>query len=152
MFNHQTGKEKQMTYIARYSEHIQEDMKRNWSSWNFGEEGINATETQIENWKQEAIDNDQPFYISGFELWGSQIESADIRELYEGYWVLVDNVNGYGGGIFGTALKSNILEEAIKEASAADYSGEGVRFNANDAVLIKSIENGTIHIFQINDD
>lgn len=137
-----------MEFIARYSAHIQEDIKRGWSSWNFGQEGLDASEEQIEAWKQEAIDNDQPFYISGFELWGDDIKNADIRELYPGYWVLVDNSNGVGEGIFGTALSAETIESAIEEAKKADYSGEGVKFNPSDYELVHSINN-EIHIFKL---
>lgn len=135
-------------YIARKSNHIQADIKRNWSSWNFGEDGIFGTQEQIEAWKAEAVENNQGFYISGFELWGDDIKKADIRELYAAYWVLVDNENGIGDGIFGTALKSENLEDAVKEAQAIDYSGEGTKFDASEAILVKSINN-EIHIFEL---
>ena len=136
-----------MKYIARYSEHIDQDIQRNWSSWNFGQEGLSATEDQIDAWKEEAIEKEQPFYISGFELWGDDIRKADIRELHPGYWVLVDNTNGFGDGIFGTALKAENLEDAIEEARTALFSGEGTRFDAAEWELIKSL-NDEIHIFQ----
>lgn len=141
-----------MKFIARKSNHIQEDIKRNWSSWNFGEEGLEATEEEIEEWKQEAIDNGQPFYISGFELWGDDIKNADIRELYPGYWVLVDDVNGIGTeGIFGIELDAENLEEAIEEAEKrSDYFGEGIRFDATEAKLVYS--NDDIHIFEVKID
>lgn len=136
-------------YVARQSQHIQEDIQRNWSSWNFGKEGLTATETQIEDWKQQAIDNDQPFCISGFELWGDDITNADIRELYDGYWVLVDNVNA-ANGISGIELDAESIEEAIEEANnRTDYFGEGVCFDAQDAKLVYS--NDDIHIFEIEE-
>jgi len=137
-----------MKFIARYSNHIQDDIKRGWSSWNFGQDGLEASEEQIEAWKQEAIDNNEPFYISGFELWGDDIENADIRELYPGYWVLVDNENGIGEGIFGAPLSAETIENAIEEAKKADYSGEGVKFNPSDYELVYSI-NDEIHIFKL---
>lgn len=137
--------------IARFSKHIQEDIQRNWSSWNFGEEGLKCDEEQLEAWKEEAINENIPLCISGFELWGNEIEEADIRELYPNYWVLVDNTNGFGDGLFGTPLKSSRLEDAIKEAEKADYSGEGIKFNASEAKLLLSIENSTIHIFEIKE-
>ena len=136
-----------MKYIARKSENIQSDIERNWSSWNFGQEGLNATEEQIEDWKQQAIDNEQPFCISGFELWGDEILNADIRELYTGYWVLVDNTNA-ANGISGIELNSETLESAIKESNIRkDYFGEGVSFDAKNAKLVYS--NNDIHIFEI---
>jgi len=136
-----------MKYIARYSEHIDQDIQRNWSSWNFGQEGFEGTEDELETAKDQAIENERSFYISGFDLWGDDIRTADIRELYTGYWVLVDNTNGFGDGIFGTALDSEDLEAAIAEARTANFSGEGVRFDSADWELITSINN-EIHIFQ----
>lgn len=138
-----------MAFIARFSNHIQEDIKRNWSSWNFGTEGLECSKDQLEAWKEEAIENDKPLYISGMELWGDDIKNAIIRELYPNYWVLVDNFNGGAvNGIFGTLLNASNLENAIIEAEKADYSGEGTRFNATEAKLLHSINN-EIHIFEI---
>lgn len=134
-------------FIARKSNHIQEDIKRNWSSWNFGEEGFTGTYDELQAAMKEAISSERGFWISGFELWGDDIKNADIRELYEGYWVLVDNVNGYGQGIFGTELSAKTLEEAITESLTAAYWGQGVRFNAQDATLVHS--EGDIHIFEV---
>lgn len=136
-------------FIARQSNHIQEDIKRNWSSWNFGQDGFEGTYDELKAAIQEARDNDSCFCISGFELWGSDIKNADIRELYSNYWVLVDNVNGHGAGIFGTELKAETLEEAITESASAFYFGEGVRFDAREAKLVYS--NDEIHIFEIED-
>lgn len=136
-------------YVARMSDNIQSDIERGWSSWNFGLFGLSATEEQIDTWKEEAIENDQPFCISGFELWGDDIANADIRELYEGYWVLVDNVNA-ANGISGIALDAENIEQAIEEANnRTDYFGEGVCFDAQEAKLVYS--NDDIHIFEIED-
>ena len=140
-----------MKYIARYSDHIQDDINRKWSSWNFGQQGFEGTEDQLESDKKHALDTDSPFYISGFDLWGKDIKNADIRELYPNYWVLVDNVNGHGEGIFGRPLESDNLKDAIKEAKDADYSGEGYKFNPENWKLVKSINN-SIHIFQMEDE
>jgi hypothetical protein len=98
-----------MTFIARKSSHIQEDIKRNWSSWNFGEGGFEGTYSELQNKIKEALESESSLFISGFELWDNDIKKADIRELYTNYWVLVDNTNGYGNGIFGTELKAESL-------------------------------------------
>lgn len=79
---------------------------------------------------------------------GEIISQLDIRELYPNYWVLVDNENGSGDGIFGTPLKSVSLTDAIEEAKISNYYGEGVKFNAQYAKLVYSIGN-VIHIFEI---
>lgn len=136
-----------MKYIARFSEHINEDLNRGWSSWNFGEEGLNATEEQLQQYKEQCIENGNPLHISGFELWGEQIADADIRELYEGYWVLVDNEN-FGVGISGIELKSDNLADAIAEAADLDYSGDGIKFTSEEVELVQSID-GEIHIFRV---
>lgn len=136
-------------FVARKSNHIQEDIKRNWSSWNFGEEGLLATEDQIEEWKENAIDNEKPFCISGFELWDNDIKSADIRELYSGYWVLVDNINAKNG-LSCRILDSETLEEALVEfKNESIYSGDGDSFDSTEAKLIYS--EGEYHIFEIED-
>jgi hypothetical protein len=138
-----------MTFIARKSSHIQEDIKRNWSSWNFGEGGFEGTYSELQNKIKEALESESSLFISGFELWDNDIKKADIRELYTNYWVLVDNTNGYGNGIFGTELKAESLEDAIQESKSAHYWGEGafLRFDASSAKLVYS--NDDIHIFEI---
>ena len=135
-------------FIARYSENIQEDIKRNWSSWNFGQLGFEGTEAELNEAMQSAIENETSFDISGFELWGDDIRNADIRELYEGYWVLVDNVNS-PEGLSCLDLNATNLEDAISEAKKLNYTGDGQSFDANDAKLVYS-EN-EIHIFEIED-
>jgi hypothetical protein len=136
-------------FIARLSNHIQEDIKRNWSSWNFGQFGFRGTYDELQAARKEAIEDGSSFMISGFELFGDEIKNADIRELYDGYWVLVDNVNGNGRGIFGTELSAETIEEAIQESEKSDYSGQGVCFDAREAKLVYSSDD--IHIFEIED-
>ena len=133
-------------YIARKATNIQDDIKRGWSSWNFGEEGIKCDGQQLEIWKVEAVQNDTAFFISGFELWGDDILTADIRELYKNYWVLVDNENGHG--LAGVLLNSTNLDDAIKGIDTTDFSGDGYFFDADNANLLYS--NNDIHIFEIN--
>jgi hypothetical protein len=134
-------------FVARQSNHIQEDIARNWSSWNFGECGFVGTYDELKSSMQEAIADDSTFSISGFELYGNEITKADIRELYSNYWVLVDNENGFGAGIFGTELKADNIEAAIIESVNVDYSGQGVRFDARYAKLVHSDDD--IHIFEL---
>ncbi|NCX55571.1 MAG: hypothetical protein EBW87_00010 [Burkholderiaceae bacterium] len=131
-------------FIARYATNIAADIERNWSSFNFGQGGINATKHEIEEMKATAIANDKPFTISHIELWGSDITKADIRELYAGYWVLVDTREGEG--IYGIALEADNIEDAIVEAEKANYSGDGYCFDTRYAILVESI--GNIHIFE----
>lgn len=139
------NKDMSMDFIARKSNHIQSDIKRNWSSWNFGELGFEGTKQELKSEIDNAIENDNSFDISGFELWGSDIKKADIRELYSNYWVLVDNVNAEDG-LSGVDLNCDNLKDAIKQAKKSDYSGDGVSFDVDDYKLVKSIND--IHIFQ----
>jgi hypothetical protein len=135
-----------MAYIARQSEYIQEDIKRNWSSWNFGNDGLECTENELEAYKTECIENDKGFHISGFELWNDDISKADIRELYAGYWVLVDNVNACGE-LSCIELDSENLEDAIIESKNGNFFGDGDSFDASNAKLVYSCPNNEIHIF-----
>lgn len=43
-------------FIARQSSHIQEDIARNWSSWNFGNDGFEGTEEELNEAIEEAKD------------------------------------------------------------------------------------------------
>lgn len=140
-----------MKYIARQSDYIHEDIKRNWSSWNFGNDGIHCTKQQLEEYKKEAIDTDSEFYISGFQFYGkNQINNLDIRELYKNYWVLVDTENA-GGGLSCIELESENLEDAIEESKKGQYWGEGSCFDATNAKLVYSCPNNEIHIFEYED-
>ena len=136
-----------MDYVARQSEHIQEDIKRNWSSWNFGNDGLECTEKELEDYKNECIENDKGFHISGFELWNDDISQADIRQLYKGYWVLVDNINA-SGGLSCIELDSENLESAIVESQSGSFFGDGDVFDTANAKLVYSSPCNEIHIFE----
>jgi hypothetical protein len=139
----------QPKFIGRFSNHIAQDIERGWSSWNFGQEGFKGTKKQLDAARARAVKKGTAFCISMFEFYGSDIMSLDIRELYEGYWVLVDNENGGSGeGIFGTILNASTTEEAIEAAKSADYSGDGYRFDPSDYELISSIDD-EIHVFML---
>jgi 2'-5' RNA ligase len=140
-------------YFARYSGHINEDLKRGWSSWNFGTEGFKGTKKQLEEAKKKAINTNTPLSISGFDLHGDEIKSADIRELYPDYWVLVDTA--HESGLAGHRLESMTLNEALKEVKDKGHggTGEGEFFNADDAEVIYSETNQPgefgLHILRI---
>lgn len=135
-------------FIARKSENIQEDIKRNWSSWNFGQLGFDGTIQELKAEMEKSLENETSFDISGFELWGDDIIKADIRELYQGYWVLVDNVNS-PDGLSCIDLDATTLEDAIIESKKCQFNGSGETFDASDANLVYS-END-IHIFEIDE-
>lgn len=131
-------------FIARKSNHIESDIQRGWSSWNFGEEGLNISLddllTHVENMTEEDV-----LYISGFELYGAEAKNSEFGELYPGYCVLIDRTNG--SGLAGIKLSASTLDEAIAEANGrSDYFGDGVFFSS-DSELVYS--QGEIHIFEV---
>jgi hypothetical protein len=135
-----------MTYVARQSQNIQEDIKRNWSSWNFGEDGFKGSYDELEDYLSKATD-ENPVFISGFDIYPDQINGFEFGELYENYWVAIDNVN-CAGGLSAISLQSKNLENAIEEANKrTDYFGDGISFDATQAKLVYS--NKDIHIFEI---
>lgn len=134
-------------YLARKSNHIQDDIKRNWSSWNFGEEGFVGTKSELDDFLASATD-EHPVWISGFDIYPEQIKDFEFGELYKNYWVAIDRVNA-SNGLSAIQLNATNLEEAINEANERrDYFGDGVSFNAKEAKLVYS--NCEIHIFEIN--
>lgn len=131
-------------FIARQSDHIKADIKRNWSSWNFGEEGFEGTEEELEA-ELEKVEGNNSFYISGFEIWEQDKDSFEFGELYKNYWVAIDTRNK---GISGIELDAETLEDAIDEAeNRSDYFGDGVSFDAQKAKLVYSTDD--IHIFEV---
>jgi len=135
-------------YVARKSDNIQSDIKRNWSSWNFGQEGFEGTREELEELLS-TIADDNSVWISGFEIWPDNKDSFEFGELYKNYWVAIDRFNAKEG-LSCIDLDAETLEEAIKEAeSRTDYWGDGQSFNANEAKLVYS--NNDIHIFEIED-
>ena len=136
-------------FVARQSSHIQSDIARNWSSWNFGEEGFKGTREQLDNYLESATE-EMPCFISGMEIYPDQVDSFEFGELYENYWVVIDNVNS-PGGLSCLNLKAESLEEAISEALSlqGEYCGDGSSFDATNAKLVYS--NEEIHVFEIVD-
>jgi hypothetical protein len=133
------------TFFARKSNHIKDDIKRNWSSWNFGEEGFKGTYSELEDYLNSSTDTN-PVWISGFEIYPDDIKNFEFGELYNKYWVAIDNVNA-SGGLSGILLKSNTLNDAIIEANKrSDYFGDGDVFSSNDCKLVYSKDD--IHIFE----
>jgi hypothetical protein len=133
-------------FIARKSNHIQADIKRNWSSWNFGEGGFRGTREDLDNYLAECTDSSAVF-ISGFEIYADAVKGFEFGELYENYWVAIDRVNA-PVGLSAVELDADNLQDAIKEAtSRTDYFGQGICFDARNAKLVHSDED--IHVFEI---
>jgi len=138
-------------FIVRQSEHIQEDIKRNWSSWNYGQEGFEGTEDEL-NGCLENITDERPFWISGFEIYPDDIKNSEIKELYDGYWVLVDNTRG--SGLSCNILDSETLEDSISIVTDKDFRidlGEGETVDCSNAKVVWSDEENFIHILKIED-
>lgn len=133
-------------FIARQSDHIEADIKRNWSSWNFGEEGFEGTREELDE-ELEKVSDENSFLVSGFEVWPHNKDEFEFGELYENYWVAIDRINAREG-LSGIELDAETLEDAIEEAnSRTDYWGDGQSFNAQEAKLVYS--NDDIHIFEV---
>jgi len=138
-----------MPFVARYSNHIQEDIKRGWSSWNFGQEGIETTQDKLDEYIESCYETGDGLSISGFDLFGHDLRNADIRELYEGYFVLVDD--RFSSCIAGIPLNSMNLNDAITESLDGDYSGCGICIDVKTANLVHSNSDNTIHIFEVKE-
>jgi len=133
-------------FIARQSDHIQKDIERNWSSWNFGEDGFEGTRQELDE-VIENVSDTEALFISGFEIYANDIDGYEFGELYENYWVAIDRVNA-PEGISGIELDAENLEDAVIEAmNRSDYFGDGISFDAQEAKLVKSIDD--IHIFEV---
>ena len=132
-------------YFVRKSNHIYEDLKRGWSSWNYGELGFKGTKSELEQARRSAFENGESFDISGFELYGDEIKHSDIRELYPNYWVLVDNSRG--GGISVNSLTAKNLKDAINELDTHFMDlGTGEWTDSSDLKVVYS--NDDLHILE----
>lgn len=135
-------------YVARKSNNIQSDIERNWSSWNFGQEGFEGTREELYELLG-TITDEKPVWISGFEIWAHDKDSYEFGELYPNYWVAIDKINA-SEGLSCIDLSADTLENAIKESeSRTDYWGDGQSFDATTAKLVYS--NNDIHVFEIED-
>jgi hypothetical protein len=135
-------------FIARKSNHIEQDIKRNWSSWNFGEGGFKGTREDLDAYLAECTMNSCVF-ISGFEIYADAVKGFEFGELYPGYWVAIDRVNA-PIGLSAIALDADNLQEAITEATErSDYFGQGLCFDARKAKLMHSDDD--IHVFWIEE-
>ena len=101
---------------------------------------------------QEAIDSEDEFYISGFDICGSKLRNADIRELYTNYWVLVDP--SFTDGLACNTLDAETLEEAIQEVSTPDFDieySEGECVDCSNAKVVYSFDwkGNKTHILEV---
>ncbi len=144
--------DKNCQYYLRYSNYIEEDLKRNWSSWSFGQLGFNGTKAQLDNYI-ESVTDENPISISGFDIYPIDIDNFRFGELYPNYWVVIDNVNANNG------LSAHLLPSTLLNVSDAlsfieenkckyDGSGDGESFDAKKGKLIYS--DGWMNIIEIN--
>lgn len=110
-------------YVARKSDNIQSDITRNWSSWSFGQEGFEGTKEEL-NELLDSITDENPAFISGFEIYPDFKKEFKFGELYANYWVAIDSVNA-ACGLSCIDLNATTLEESIIEAETRnDYFGD----------------------------
>lgn len=130
--------------VARQSNHIQEDIKRNWSSWNFGQDGFTGTREEFEEFLA-TCDDDNPICLSMFEIYPDQIKGTRFGELYENYWVVVDD----RGGLACNILPQKNIGDAIEFLKNNPWfcGGDGNFIDCSNAKVVWS--DGDIHILEI---
>ena len=130
--------------VVRQSGHIQEDIKRNWSSWNFGQDGFCGTREELDAYLA-TCNEDSPVCISMFELYPSELGRTKFGELYNNYWVVVDD----RGGLSVNILEHEALPEAIEFIQKNKWfcGGDGNFVDASEAVVLWS--DGNTHILEI---
>lgn len=135
--------------IVRWSSHIEEDLKRNWSSWNFGACGFEGTREELQQAIDEVLEGKrQSLEISGFELNADMLRGQrvddDFRELYPNYWVAVDKERGEGLSCW--ILESETIEDALKEIKERKLipAWDGDKVDCRNAKIVYRIpdENG----------
>lgn len=132
-------------FVARQSNHIESDIVRNWSSWNFGQDGFNGTEDEFKAFLASATD-DEPIELSMFELRPDEIRRSRFGELAQNYWVLADD----RGGLSCNIIPAKTAEQAIdfmRINGAGFCGGDGNFVDCSDAKVIWSDHD--IHILEI---
>ncbi len=139
-----------MKYLVRQSNHIKSDLERNWSSWNYGQEGLEISLDEL-NTHIENMSDEDTFFISGFELTKEEAERSEFGELYNNYVVLIDKETT---GLCINYLKSTSLVEAIKEVRNKSFEMNLSTHDSEDcsgANLVWSCPDNEIHIIEINE-
>lgn len=145
-----------MKYI-RVSEHIDADLNRGWSSWNFGLEGFSGSKDDLLTEIRSIADRGGEFWLSGFNIWIDEstkisdsfgvvfVDDYEIRELYRNYWVAVDRVNAVNGlsaheihEVLQTV--DEIINEVKNNPAKYDGTGDGESFCAENAKVLHSFE------------
>lgn len=139
-------------YVKRYTNNIEDDFKRNWSSWSFGGYGFDGTKEELDAFLDSATEDD-PIDISGIQIYAKDIYDIDIRELSPNYWVVLDP--SYDDGLASWDLKTNKLSEALEKGK--DTRGEFVetKFTSEDSRVVfseKSDDEYRYHIIRSGED
>ena len=133
-------------YIVRKSDHIYSDLLRNWSSWNFGQEGLNVSMDVLEDFIDNMSDDDI-LSISGFELTKQECQDSTFGELYPGYVVLIDDNQP---GLCANLLNATSLEDAIAFVSAEGFNVDLAVHESYDCSNAKVVySKDDIHIIQL---
>lgn len=140
-------------YYIRRSGHIEDDFKRNWSSWNFGGDGFEGTKKEFYDYLASSTDRN-PISLSGFDIPPDRIKEYEFGELYPGYWVAIDRINAREGlsahyfDVEGIGAKNidDILTEVQKKPYRYDGTGEGTSFDARSAKVVYSDDD--LHIIE----
>lgn len=145
-----------MKYV-RVSEHIDEDLKRGWSSWSFGLEGFSGSKDDLLTEVREIAERGGEFRLSGFNIWIDEstklddgfgvvfVDDYEIRELYGNYWVAVDRinaVNGLSAHELPEVLQTidDIVNEVKNNQAKYDGTGDGESFSTENAKVLHSFE------------
>lgn len=155
---------KNAEYHVRYSDNIEADLKRGWSSWNFGQLGFKGARSDlIEAIERVKQGGGGEFDISGFSIWVDEnskidkdlgvvyLDDYEFRELDPGYWVAVDNINA-AGGVSSHRLPGDLgsVGDAVsyiqKNKALIDGTGSGESFDPTDSRVIYS--DGDMHIIE----
>lgn len=135
-------------YVVRQSSHIERDLQRQWSSWNFGLEGFHGSYDELMAAFEEAEESGIPVEISTFEYY-SKPRNVQFGELYENYWVVIDS--NFTNTLACNIVEADTLEAAIElvYTNKVQPGGDGDMVDTSSAKVVWSM--GDIHILYIED-
>jgi len=141
-----------MKYYIRQTEFLKEDLERGWSSWNFGKEGIECTEEEFEQKLEDLKENKREYiYISGFEIYKTDLKNTRFGQLKENYWVVIDDQNCWGG-LACCEIEASTDEEALEIAKNGlpDLDGTGKNLEEMEYVgyVIPGWIKTPVHVFK----
>lgn len=126
-FNKTNRKMETETLYIRFTDHINEDLKRGWSSWNFGQDGFRGSAQDLAEVIEKAIKEDSYFAISGFDIYPEDIKTTAFGELMPGYWVVIDTLNSGTEALSCHSIDAGSVEDVLSAMAdpASPYSGTG---------------------------